>query len=100
MAYLFIIAAAFLWGIIGLFVQKLYEFGFTPFEIVTIRVVSAALILFIFVLMKDRSLLKIRWLDTKNFVGTGICSIVFFNWCFLPLSVRHHYLLLQYYERS
>lgn len=82
MAYLLIIMAAFLWGIIGLFVQKLYEFGFTAFEIVTIRVVSAALILFIFVLVKNRSLLKISWLDTKYFVGTGICSIVFFNWCF------------------
>lgn len=82
MAYLLIVIAAFLWGIIGLFVQKLYELGFTAFEIVTIRVVSAALILFLFVGVKDRSLLKISWLDTKYFVGTGICSIVFFNWCF------------------
>lgn len=82
MAYFFIIVAAFLWGIIGLFVQKLYGFGFTAFEIVTIRVISAALILTMYVLLKDRTLLKIHWMDTKYFVGTGICSIVFFNWCF------------------
>lgn len=82
LAFLFVIIAAILWGIIGLFVDGLYQHGFSPLEVVTIRVTIAAIILVIYTSIKDRTQLKIHFKDWKYFIGTGILSIVFFNWCF------------------
>lgn len=81
-AYVFIATGAAFWGIISIFVQFLSASGFTPLQIVAIRVVSSALLLLGYVAWKDVSLLKIKPLDMKYFIGTGIFSIVFFNWCY------------------
>lgn len=51
-------------------------------EIVTLRVVSATIILGLIGLIKDHAQLKIKWSDIKLFIGTGIFSIVLFNWCY------------------
>lgn len=80
--YIFIAAAAVLWGLIGIFVLKLQSFGFTPVEVVNIRAIFAGVILTIYAFFKDSSLLKIKLRDFKYFAGTGILSIVFFNWCY------------------
>ncbi len=81
-AYLSVVIGAALWGIIGLFVKELYGQGLTPIQVVAIRVITAAVILLIYILIKNPSLLIIKPLDGKYFIGTGIFSIVFFNWCF------------------
>ncbi|KZN99066.1 DMT family transporter [Pseudobacillus badius] len=81
LALLLIGLGASLWGIIGVFVTYLYEMGFTPGQVVALRSFSAALLLVTYTFFKNRRLLKIRWADSKYFVGTGIISIVFFNWC-------------------
>lgn len=80
--YILIAAAAVLWGLIGIFVLKLQSFGFTPVEVVNIRALFAGVILTIYAFLKDASLLKIKLKDFKYFAGTGILSIVFFNWCY------------------
>ncbi|RFU64617.1 DMT family transporter [Bacillus sp. V59.32b] len=77
-----VVAAAFLWGIIGFFVKGLTEAGLSPMEIVTVRVVCASLFLLCIGVFKNRNLLKIRTKDIYLFIGTGIVSIVFFNWCY------------------
>lgn len=79
---LLISSSAALWGIIAIFVRKLSELGFTPMEIVTLRVVIAAVLLGILGISKYSSQMKIKWKDSRLFVGTGICSIVLFNWCY------------------
>ena len=81
LALLFIGVAASLWGIIGAFVTYLYEMGFSPAQVVALRSLTAALFLVVYTLFKNRQLLKIKVEDSKYFVGTGIISIVFFNWC-------------------
>lgn len=75
--------AAAMWGIIGIFIHALYELGFTAPQVITVRVVSAAIMLVIYVYFKDQKLLSIQWRHTSYFIGTGIVSIVFFNWCYL-----------------
>jgi drug/metabolite transporter (DMT)-like permease len=80
-ALLLIGIGASLWGIIGLFVTYLYEMGFTPTQVVAMRMITASLLLLIYVAIKNRQLLKIKLKDSKYFVGTGILSIAFFNWC-------------------
>lgn len=82
MAYLYIILGAVLWGTIGIFVQLLQAHGFGAFEVVAVRVITAGIIMVSFLLFKDPGLLKIKLTDVKYFVGTGILSIVFFNWCY------------------
>lgn len=79
---MFIAVSATLWGLIAIFVRKLASFGFTPMEIVTLRTVTAAVILGLIGAGKDRSVFKISFHDIRLFIGTGICSIVLFNWCY------------------
>lgn len=76
------VIGASLWGIIGIFIHDLSDAGFTSLQIVTLRVVSAALMLVIYLSLANPQLLKIRFKDSAVFVGTGIFSIVFFNWCY------------------
>lgn len=80
-AYLWIMAAASLWGMIGAYVTYLYDAGFTPTQVVSLRLLLAAFFLVIFTVIKNKEHLAIRFHDTKYFIGTGIISIVFFNWC-------------------
>ncbi|HWJ79692.1 MAG TPA: EamA family transporter [Niallia sp.] len=81
LALLYIGIAASLWGIIGTFVTFLYNLGFSPIQVVTSRVICASLFLIIYVMIKDKKYFKIKIVDSKYFIGTGIVSIVFFNWC-------------------
>ncbi|MGD6845080.1 DMT family transporter [Bacillus infantis] len=83
MPYFAISAGASLWGLIAYFIRGLSGFGFSSMEIVGIRVVTAAaaLLLIGLFLAPGRLTLK-RPSDIGLFAGTGICSIVFFNWCY------------------
>jgi len=77
-----VVVGASLWGIIGIFIQDLSDAGFSSLQIVTLRVVSAALMLVTYLCFTNPQLLKIRPKDSAIFIGTGIFSIVFFNWCY------------------
>lgn len=81
-AFIYIILGAALWGTIGWYVKKLYTYGFTPMEVVTLRVWSAAIILTIYLLITSPEKLKLTSRhDIKYFIGTGVFSIIFFNYC-------------------
>ncbi len=79
--YLYVISGAILWGLISLFSNNLADHGLSPENIVAIRSFGAAVVLFIIFAVKDKSLLKIELKDIRYFIGTGIISFVFFNWC-------------------
>lgn len=81
LSYLYVIIAAVLWGIIGIFVNKLYAFGFAPAQIVSVRAIGASLMLVLYLLITNKTYLKIKLADIKYFIGTGIVSFAFFNWC-------------------
>ena len=81
-AYLSIISGACLWGLIALFFKFLSACGFSPLQVVTLRVLVAALLMTAIILKIDPSLLKIRWRDSWLFIGTGLLSLVFFNYCY------------------
>lgn len=79
---LFVLVGAFLWGTISFFVKNLYEAGFTPMEVVTIRVTVAAIILCVFTGLTSNKSLKLQRIShIKYFIGTGVFSITFFNYC-------------------
>ncbi|MDO4978424.1 MAG: EamA family transporter, partial [Eubacteriales bacterium] len=77
-----ILLAGILWGTIGLFIRVLNDKGMESMDIVMVRAIVTAILLFIYLFLYDKSLLKIRWKDLWCFLGTGLCSIVFFNYCY------------------
>lgn len=81
-AYLSIMAGAALWGGIGVFYKQLTAAGLSPMQVVAVRTLTAALFMAVVVLIKDPGLFKIRLRDCGYFIGTGIVSLVFFNWCY------------------
>lgn len=77
-----IITAGVLWGLMGLFVRNLDKYGITSMQIVALRAVFTALMMSVVTLICDRRMFKIKIRDFWCFFGTGICSIVFFNFCY------------------
>lgn len=82
LAYIYVLFDAALWGIIGIFVNELSRAGFTSLQIVTLRVISAAVMLVAYLALRNPGLLRIDVKDSISFIGTGIFSVVFFNWCY------------------
>ncbi|WP_409288871.1 DMT family transporter [Peribacillus sp. SCS-37] len=81
-ASILILAAGILWGIIGVFVRELREWGLSAMDIVAVRAALAAAILLLGGILFKRKEMKIKLADSYLFAGTGICSMVFFNWCY------------------
>lgn len=79
---LYVLAAGILWGMIGIFVRRLNAYGLAAMGVVMVRALTASLILFVALVVGRRELLRIRLRDLWCFLGTGIGSIVFFNFCY------------------
>ncbi|MBQ0041746.1 MAG: EamA family transporter [Lachnospiraceae bacterium] len=78
----FILLAGMLWGSMGVFVRTLNGAGLATMDIVTIRNIGTTILLGIFLLCYNRRLFRIKIKDIWCFLGTGLCSIVFFNYCY------------------
>ena len=87
-----IILAGCFWGSMGIFVRRLSTFGFSPIQIVSLRITVAALVFALLLLIKDRSGFRIAPRDLPLFLGLGFGSILFFTICYfsaitiMPLS--------------
>ncbi len=81
-ADLYILTAAALWGCIGIFLKRLTAAGLTSMQSVAVRSLAAASLCLLWILCTDRAALRIRLRDCGYFIGTGIFSLVFFNWCY------------------
>lgn len=82
LAPLLILTAGILWGCLGIFVRQLNNHGLVSMDIVFLRALVTCLIMGLVLFIFDRSKFRIRWKDLWCFLGTGICSIVFFNFCY------------------
>ena len=87
-AYAKIITAAALWGCIGVFLKLLTAAGFTSMEGVAIRALAACVIYGGFLALTNPEALKISPKDWYYFFGTGVCSLLFFNWCYFSAISR------------
>ena len=87
-AYAKIITAAALWGCIGVFLKLLTAAGFTSMEGVAIRALAACVIYGGFLAFTNPEALKISPKDWYYFFGTGVCSLLFFNWCYFSAISR------------
>lgn len=77
-----VIMAGILWGSMGIFVRRFEAYGLEALDIVAVRAITTTIILFGFLLFYNRNLLKIKIKDLWCFLGTGLLSIVFFNYCY------------------
>ena len=82
LAPLFIFLAGVLWGSMGIFVRVLNGKGLFSMEIVALRAIVTAVFMVVFLLLFHRKLLKIKWKDIWVFLGSGLGSILFFNFCY------------------
>ena len=84
-----ILLAAVLWGCISLFSRNMATRGFTSTQMVAVRALFTALILAIILLVKDPKLFRVRLRDLWLFLGSGICSFLFFNICYMNSLVEN-----------
>ena len=81
-AYLGILTAAALWGIIGIWNRQLMALGLSPTGIVAVRNFGGMALLAAIFAVKDRSVFRVRKAHLKYFFGTGIVSVVLFTVCY------------------
>ena len=79
---LYVLVAAFLWGCTGVYFKELSARGFEPIQIVLIRTSVAMLGLGLWLLFTNREAFRIKLKDLWCFLGTGVVSLLMFNWFF------------------
>lgn len=77
-----ILAAAALWGVIGLWNRNLMAGGLAPTDIVVVRNFGGMALLLAVFAVKDRSVFRVRREHLKYFLGTGVVSVVLFTCCY------------------
>ena len=81
-AYLNILTAAVLWGIIGLWNRALLAAGLSPTSIVLVRNFGGCVLLVAIFAVKDRRVFAVKREHIKYFFGTGVVSILLFTCCY------------------
>ncbi len=77
-----VLAAAALWGVIGLWNRRLMAAGLSPFSIVLVRNFGGMVLLAAFFALKDRSVFRVERRHLKYFFGTGVVSVALFTVCY------------------
>ncbi len=77
-----VVAAGCMWGSMGLWVRRFSAEGLGSMQILALRAVVAVLVLGIFLSIYNRELLRVRLRDLWCFFGTGVCSLLFFGYCY------------------
>ena len=81
-AYGAILAAAALWGLIGVWNRKLMAAGLSPGTIVAVRNFGGMALLCALFAVRDRSVFRVKPAHLKYFFGTGVISVVLFTVCY------------------
>ena len=77
-----ILAAAALWGIIGVWNRRLMAGGLSPYSIVVVRNCGGLVLLLAVMALRDRSVFHVERQHLKYFFGTGVVSVVLFTMCY------------------
>ena len=83
-----VLLAGILWGVINIFIKNLSSHGLDALQISAIRMTVALTVMFLYVLIKDRSKFRIRIKDIWIFACTGIVSVVLFNTCYFYTMIN------------
>lgn len=72
-SFIYIVIAGLLWGTSGLFAHVMTPYGFTSLQITAVRGAVSFFGMLIFVLIRDRSLFKIRLKNVIYYIACGVC---------------------------
>ena len=87
--YAMIAAAGALWGLLSLFFEVLSAAGLTSPQAVGVRTACAAVVMWLWLFVRDRRALKLKtWKHLWYFGGTGMISLAFFNSCYFACIER------------
>ncbi len=101
--YFYVLTAAFMWGVSGSSAKFLFNSGITPYQLVQLRLTISAGLLFLWLWIRHRSLLKIDRKDILYFVlfGTVGMAGVQFTYLFAISKIKvAAAILLQYLAPS
>jgi len=101
--YLYVILAALLWAVSGSSAKYLFNSGITPFQLVQIRLTIASASLFLWCLVRNRSLLMIDKSDIPYFILFGTVGLAAVQFTYMFAISRIHVaaaILLQYLAPS
>ncbi len=76
-----VLVAGSLWGLTGVFSRTFSAMGLSAQGVIVLRCGIAA-IFFGLLLIKEPKNFKIKWKDAWCFFGAGICSLLFFTFCY------------------
>lgn len=88
-----VIIAGCSWGSAGIFIRFFHQYDYTPLTIIFSRTIIAFIIMLIFLLFYDKSLLKIKIKDIWLFAGIGVAGSIVLN-LFYNISVVQNSLSL------
>ena len=71
-----------LWGTMGFFRRRMGDMGLSSLDIVMLRCGISALLFAITILFSDPASIRIRLQDVWCFIGSGLCSLLFFSACY------------------
>lgn len=77
-----VVAAASLWGLMGLFVRRCTAAGLGSLETTQLRITVGLLLVGLYLALFHREKLRIRWRDLWCFLGTGVVSLLLFSYCY------------------
>ena len=79
---LLVLLAACLWGCTGLFVDRISAANIHSMEIVVLRGIITTVVMLPLLLAIDPRMFRIRPKDLWCFIGSGVVSVLFFNYCY------------------
>lgn len=77
-----VLGAGALWGLMGIFTRALAALGADSPGVLIVRCGVAGLFFAVTLLVRDPRLFKIKLRDFWCFIGVGICSMLFFIYCY------------------
>ena len=77
-----VLAAAVLWGMMGLYVRRFTAAGLSAWDTMSLRIGCGLVLVAVYLLLFQREHLRVRCKDLWIFFGTGVCSLLFFSWCY------------------
>lgn len=77
-----VLAAGSLWGTMGVFTRTLATIGIDSNGAILVRCLLAAVAFAVTILLTDPKQLRIRLRDFWCFFGSGVCSLLFFTFCY------------------
>ncbi len=80
--FIFILFAASLWGMAGIFVRTASKYRVSEMELVFGRAALTSLIMAVIILFKNKAYFKVKLKDLWLFVSAGLFSIVLFNYSY------------------